>query len=88
MNLTSYCIPLSLLTQIQLANHMKNGNKCNKANAHNKNDIWGDFESRSIIGIKLKHSPCSSSRRPTTRCLPSPHASSSCCTSSLGSCST
>ncbi|MFS7932856.1 hypothetical protein Hanom_Chr04g00372811 [Helianthus anomalus] len=50
---------------------MKNRNKSNEANAHNKNNIWRDFQSRGIIRVELEHVPgCSTSRPSSAASLP------------------
>ncbi|KAK3435120.1 hypothetical protein EUGRSUZ_D02500 [Eucalyptus grandis] len=47
--------------QVELTNDMKDGNKSNEADAHNKNHIWRDLQSWGIISVELQHrSSCSS----------------------------
>ncbi|EYU42376.1 hypothetical protein MIMGU_mgv1a016737mg [Erythranthe guttata] len=68
---------------------MKNGNKSNEANAHYKNNVRRDLESRCIVCVKLEHGPTRSASSSAASC-PSPAkiSCSCCCCSSLGCSST
>lgn len=76
------------LDKIELTHDMKNSNKSNETNAHDKNNIWRNLETRGVVCVELKHcTSCSTSgtAAATTTRLPPPHTCSCSCTSSLWS---